>query len=331
MTVADPGLAMIAHELRAPLTTLRLLTEDLIETGQLPAPVVGGDAQIPAAQPLQLAGPREERTARHWVHDVQRLHNIITQMACTLDNLVDAAAATQFAGAASDWRRLDIAECCHRAADLVRPQLSSRTTLEVATGSGAPLRSADLGVMGNADAICRLLVNLLTNACRHTPAGRISLSARITPTSPATPTSPTKRRGGGGRGGLRGGGWVTLEVSDTGCGIDPAMLPRLGEPFAIKALQHPQPPQERLAAGGAGVRGCGGLGLWICRRIAAAHGGNLCLATRRPHAPHEGGREGLGSTFIARLRTDLAAPRRVRVLPPIRLLSQTPGSWEQAA
>ena len=55
------------------------------------------------------------------------------------------------------------------------------------------------------------------------------------------------------------GGEAVVEVRDTGTGIPAALLPRIFEPFFTT-----KPP-------GAGT----GLGLWICRKIVAAHGGRI--------------------------------------------------------
>jgi signal transduction histidine kinase len=60
------------------------------------------------------------------------------------------------------------------------------------------------------------------------------------------------------------GGWVTVEVSDTGCGIPPEHLPHVFERFY-------RADPARTGDGGAG------LGLAICRSIASALGGTITL------------------------------------------------------
>lgn len=88
----------------------------------------------------------------------------------------------------------------------------------------------------------RLLIrNLLDNALRHTPEG-------------AEPPRVESR--------LDKDGW-TFEVTDRGPGIAPEHLPHLSEPFyrADKARQR--------------QTGGYGLGLYLCRVIAQAHGGEL--------------------------------------------------------
>ncbi len=63
-------------------------------------------------------------------------------------------------------------------------------------------------IMADGQAFVQVLVNLLSNAAKFTPAGgRVRLEAR------------------------RSGDWLSLSVSDTGIGIPPDKLPRLMKPF----------------------------------------------------------------------------------------------------
>jgi len=94
-------------------------------------------------------------------------------------------------------------------------------------------------VAADRDQVERVIVNLVTNATRATPAG-------------GTITVATARRGGD----------VVFSVADTGSGIPRDYLPRIFEPF----IQVPNAP-----AGGSG------LGLTISRRIVEGHGGRLTV------------------------------------------------------
>jgi two-component system sensor histidine kinase KdpD len=120
------------------------------------------------------------------------------------------------------------------------------TRLEGALGS-RPIRTkvpADLPLV-SLDAVLmeQLLVNLLENALKYTPAGtEIEIAAAVT------------------------GAGLELEVSDRGRGIPPGDEERIFERF-----------YRQSAAGVPGV----GLGLAICRAIARAHGGTL-RAHNRP-------------------------------------------------
>ncbi len=89
----------------------------------------------------------------------------------------------------------------------------------------------------------QVLINLLDNALRYTPAGSpLDLSAR------------------------RDGGGVSVELADRGAGLPPGEEERVFEKF------------YRVA--GAGGTGGAGLGLAICRGMIAAHGGRIEAVSR---------------------------------------------------
>ena len=95
--------------------------------------------------------------------------------------------------------------------------------------------------------IRQVLINLISNALKFTPAGgRIELAAE-------------QFRDGGRR-------WLEVSVRDTGRGMDEVDRSRLFQPFS----------QGRNVAGGVqgAVKGTG-LGLYICQSIVAQHGGSI--------------------------------------------------------
>jgi signal transduction histidine kinase len=85
------------------------------------------------------------------------------------------------------------------------------------------------------------LENLLSNARQHSPAG-VPVSVEVTTETRAD------------------GRWAVLTVQDAGPGIAPALLPNLFTRFG----------------GGPGSKGLG-LGLYLARGIAEAHGGTLTV------------------------------------------------------
>lgn len=96
----------------------------------------------------------------------------------------------------------------------------------------------------------QVLINLLDNAYKHaTPDSQIFLRV------------------------FRREAHMVFEIADTGCGIDPAILPNLFQGFAT----HPAHSADK----GRGV----GLGLFICREIIQAHGGSI-TASNRPAPEH---------------------------------------------
>ena len=95
----------------------------------------------------------------------------------------------------------------------------------------------------------RLLVrNLLDNALRHTPATAAAPVLRLQPVE----------------------GALRLSVRDHGPGVAPDQLPHLGQPFY-------RPEAARTREGG-GV----GLGLYLCRLVAQAHGGSFTVHNAQP-------------------------------------------------
>ncbi len=99
--------------------------------------------------------------------------------------------------------------------------------------------SPDLGeVMGDAEQLERLLLNLLTNALKFTAKGTVKVSAR------------------------REGSHVMLTVSDTGIGIPPDEIPKLFSPFFRSSNT------EQTIPGA-------GLGLMIVKSIVEEHDGRI--------------------------------------------------------
>jgi CheY-like chemotaxis protein len=94
----------------------------------------------------------------------------------------------------------------------------------------------------------QVLLNLLTNACRHTGEGGVTIRAR------------------------RDGPNVSISVADTGEGIPPEEIPYLFQAF------------HRLGSGGPSEGW--GLGLAICRQFVELHGGTIAASSSG--APGEG-------------------------------------------
>jgi two-component system sensor histidine kinase KdpD len=112
--------------------------------------------------------------------------------------------------------------------------------LEVRLAAGLPLVEVDALLLE------RALVNLLDNACKHTPAGcRIAVDARLDP-----------------------GGTLVIEVADDGPGWPGDDPSRLFAPFQRGAAESPM----------TGM----GLGLALVERIAALHGGRGEARKREP-------------------------------------------------
>ena len=129
-----------------------------------------------------------------------------------------------------------------------RPLLESTLQLMSGRVKGRPIRLATAiaddvpsALMGDPRRIRQVITNLLSNALRFTDEGHIILRSRTD-----------------------GEQWL-VEVEDSGCGIDPAKLAEIFQPFVQVS----------------GKRGGTGLGLTISSRLAQAMGGELS-ATSTP-------------------------------------------------
>jgi two-component system OmpR family sensor kinase len=137
------------------------------------------------------------------------------------------------AGRLDKHRRCDLAEVAGDAAAEAAPLMGNRT---LTVDNDRPLR-----VEGSPDELHRMVLNLLDNAARHTPAGStIELSLR------------------------EEGGDAVVEVSDDGPGIPAAMREQIFDRFV-----RGEGPADT-------ARGTGtGLGLAIVSAVAASHGGTV--------------------------------------------------------
>jgi len=201
-------IAAASHELRTPLTSIQMGVHLLLEG---------------AAGPLER---RQTEILEACRDDTARLERLMRQL-LDLSKIESGATAPVRAP-------IRPSVLVHEAVDSLALQAESKGLhVVVDTPPDVPEVAADR------DQVERVIVNLVTNATRATPAG-------------GTITVATARRGGD----------VVFSVADTGSGIPRDYLPRIFEPF----IQVPNAP-----AGGSG------LGLTISRRIVEGHGGRLTV------------------------------------------------------
>jgi signal transduction histidine kinase len=198
---------------------------------------------------------------------LKSIHAEVVRMGETVNNLLEAARLD------SGRARWNWGEYCPET--VVRQAVEGASALADAAGNRVEFESHldGLSARGDADAVRRLVLNFLSNAIKHTDNGRICVTLR------------RERDSGGGH------DWLCIQIADTGSGIPPHILDRLGEAFALNA-------------GVVGARHIGGtgLGLSICRGIVDAHGGTIEVRST----------VGEGTIVTARLRPDLEAPRPLR-------------------
>ena len=188
-------LAGVSHDLRTPLTRLRLA--------------------------LEMSPPADAGLARQMVQDIEEMDGGIAQFLAFVRD-----------GREEPEREVDLVA-------LLREVLGTAAAAGADWTLDAPGR---LPARVRPHALARAVANLVRNAVLHGAAPH-RLCA-----------SPAPH------------GALVIAVQDGGAGVEPAELPRLGEPF--------------VRPGRASTRAGSGLGLASARRIAAAHGGTLVLANR---------------------------------------------------
>ena len=182
-----------------------------------------------------------------------------------VDDLLDVSRITR---GRIDLRResVDLADAVASAVELASPLLEQqRHELHVDVPRG-------LTINGDLVRLAQVVANLLTNAAKYTEAGgKVFVKAE----------AQTEH--------------VLLHVSDTGIGIDEAMLPRIFDLF----VQQPQ----ALARSQGGL----GLGLAIVRSLVELHGGTVSAFSRG---------HGSGSEFTVRLPLEKYVPQPAAATSP---------------
>jgi two-component system sensor histidine kinase BaeS len=196
--------ADVAHELRTPLAILQGSTEALLDGVDQPTPQVLGSLN----------------------DEVTRLRRLVGDL--------ETLAAAEAAGLRRRADPVDLADIAASAADLLRPLAEDRgTNLTVVLEPAA--------VIGDADRLHQIAVNLIANAVKFTPAG-----GAITITTGSDGTS------------------ASLEVLDNGPGIPDDDLPHVF---------------QRFWRGANGDKASGsGIGLAVVAELVAAHHGSVTAA-----------------------------------------------------
>ena len=205
----------VALKFRAQVLLRRQLLADVAHELRTPLAIVQGRLE----GLLDGVYPRSEEELQRLLKETRHLGRLVDDIG-TLANAEAGALELR-------KERTDLAEL---ARDIVA---SFDRPIALDLGSELPALEIDAG------RIREVLLNLLTNAARHTPAdGRITLRVETEPRQ------------------------VVLHVEDTGSGIPPEELPQIFQRFHK----------------GAGSTGSG-LGLAISRDLVRAHGGNIRAAS----------------------------------------------------
>ncbi len=201
--------ANVSHELRTPLTAIRGYLETLLEEGD--------EDRAHARRFLEIAHAHAGRLGR-LVDDLLQLSDVESGRAVLVPTRVALREAAALVAATFD-----------------REVTRKRLALE----NRVP---PDVAVRADPDRVSQILVNLVDNAVKYTPAGgRVTVGAE------------------------RRDRWVETAVSDTGIGIPARDLPRLSERF------------YRVDKARSRELGGTGLGLAIVKHLVQAHGGELAI------------------------------------------------------
>jgi two-component system sensor histidine kinase FlrB len=202
---------ILAHEIRNPLASMELFA-DLIE--------------------------QDLGTSSQWI---AHLRAGVRSLSGTVNNVLSLKSEAKLR-----LLPLDFVRCVRAGVEFVRP---------IAEQAGLSLSfhafEEECRVEGNEEAIRQIILNLISNAIRHTEmGGRIEVSARAS---------------------VRGADNIALvEIRDTGCGIPESLVAQIFDTGFSATGETP------------------GLGLAVCQRLMAQHGGSIRVTSRI----HE------GSTFM---------------------------------
>ncbi|MBI3028148.1 MAG: HAMP domain-containing protein [Candidatus Rokubacteria bacterium] len=200
--------ANVSHELRTPLTAIRGYLETLLEGGL--------DERDNARRFLEIVSRHTERLGR------------------LLDDLTDLS-NIELGKVALELQPTELGEALEAVVAIIEPRAAGK---DVSLAADLP---PDLPrVLADADRLAQILINLLDNAVKFTPAG-----GRVTVTAAARDQM------------------VEIAVADTGIGIPSTDLPRITERF------------YRVDKARSRELGGTGLGLAIVKHLVQAHGGAL--------------------------------------------------------
>jgi heavy metal sensor kinase len=216
------------ERLERSFTQVRRFTADAAHELRTPLAVIRTSAEVALREPR--CAERDQRVLEELLSEAERLGRIVGQLLglCREDHDVDELGQGT----------VHLNSIVYEVVDLMQIAAEEKgIVLDVEKFPSASIR-------GDEDRLRQLFINLLDNAIKYTdPGGSVLVCGKCS------------------------GELVTLEVSDTGCGISEQHLPHVFERF-YRADES----RSRETEGT-------GLGLAICRSIADAHRGELTLTS----------------------------------------------------
>ncbi|MCE9532706.1 MAG: GAF domain-containing protein [Planctomycetes bacterium] len=209
-------LATVSHELRTPLTTIIGYSEMLIEQTEMDGTV-------------------------QYIPDLKQIHGAGKHLLTLINDILDFSKI--------EAKKLELAKEAYDPLSLLRDLFSSMEPQAKKNKNRLEFDcSNDLGQgVGDATRIRQCVLNLLSNACKFTQEGVVTLSAR--------------------RFNEAGTDYFRIAVTDSGIGMTPEQITRLFQPFT----------QVDSSAGR--KYGGTGLGLAISQKLSGAMGGNIVVTS----------------------------------------------------
>ncbi len=204
-------LANMSHELRTPLNAILGYTEIVQEEA-------------------------EDLDRDDMVDDLQRVHEAANHLVGLIDAVLDLSRIEQ--------GEVDLCLAPHS----LRAAVTAAASLVPGLSAGSltfRLDVPDVSVIADEQALRQVLVNLLANAVKFTPAGQVTVSGDVSDA------------------------WVRIAIADSGIGIPEAQLAKVFERF------------EQGDASRTKVHGGVGLGLAITRQLVEGMGGRIEVASQQ--------------------------------------------------
>jgi signal transduction histidine kinase len=227
-------LASVSHELRTPLTSVlgfAKISKQSLEKKLFPK--------------IQADDRRTQRDIRFVSENMEIIVSEGERLTTLINNVLDLA---KIEAGKVDWdmQPLTIAEVIERAT-AATAALFEQKGLQLIKNVAPDLPE----IVGDQDKLIQVVINLISNAVKFTPAG--SVTCRVE----ATPPLPPPHVGG------MQGGEIIVSIIDTGTGIAPEDQPKVFEKFKQVGNTLTDKPQGT------------GLGLPICKEIVEQHGGRI--------------------------------------------------------
>jgi len=229
------GVVMVLHDVTR-LKALERVRRDFVAnvTHELKTPI----AAIQGFSETLLAGALEEK------ENALRFIGIIESNSRRLSRLIEdllVLSKIELGEIRLDLKPVSINNVVGEVTALLGPKLREKELrLDMNVGDEAPK------ILADRDKLYQIILNVMDNAVKFAPiGGTVGVTAR-----------------------LSGGGMVELSISDTGVGIPPELLPRLGERFF------------RVDTARSRELGGTGLGLAIVKHLVKAHNGTFSIESR---------------------------------------------------